>query len=89
VYSLAGNIPESQKILDEFIQRSATEFISSMFLCCVAYFSQNHDKAIEYIKQAYDQRDSQFPCIKVYALFSFFRDDPRFQPFIKRMNFPE
>ena len=89
VHSLAGNIPEAQKILDEFILRSSTEYIAAMFLSCVAYFSQNHDKALEYIQKAYEQRDSTFPCIKVYSLFSFIRDDARFQPFLAKMNFPE
>ena len=89
VHSLKGEFSESQKILDEFILRSKTEFISAMFLGCVAYFSQKTDEALAYLEQAFEQRDGTFPCINVYQLFSFVRTDPRFQTFIQRMNFPE
>jgi hypothetical protein len=88
VYSLAGRLDESQRLFDEILGRSTTEFISPMFLCCCAYFSQNKDRAFEYIEQAYQQRESTFPCINVYDLYSFIREDPRFQPYIERMNFP-
>jgi TolB-like protein/class 3 adenylate cyclase len=89
VHSLKGEISESQKILDEFILRSKTEFISAMFLACVAYFSQKQDEALVYMEQAFEQKDGTFPCINVYQLFSFVRTDPRFKTFIERMKFPE
>lgn len=89
VFSLAGNISEVEKIMDEFILRSQTEFISAMFLGCVAYYSQKHNKALRYLEQAFEQRDGIFPGIKVVPQFSFIRTDPRFQHFITKMNFPQ
>ena len=89
VYSLSGNESEVQKILDELIVRSQTEYISALFICCVAYYSKNYDKAIGYLEQAFEQRDSTLPGIKVHPISAFIRTDPRFQPFLKRMNFPE
>lgn len=88
VYSLAGRIADAQQLFDEFLNRSGTEFISPMFLCCCAYFSQHRDKALEYVEQAFQQRESTFPCIKVYDLYSFIREDEKFQPYITKMNFP-
>jgi TolB-like protein/class 3 adenylate cyclase/Tfp pilus assembly protein PilF len=89
VYSLSGNESEVQKILDELIMRSQTEYISALFICCVAYYSKNYSKAIGYLEQAFEQRDSTLPCIKVHPISAFIRTDPRFQPFLERMNFPE
>jgi tetratricopeptide (TPR) repeat protein len=89
VYSLSGNESEVQKILDELIMRSQTEYISALFICCVAYYSKNYDKAIGYLEQAFEQRDSTLPCIKVHPISAFIRTDSRFQPFLERMNFPE
>ena len=89
VYSLSGNETEVQKILDELIMRSQTEYISALFICCVAYYSKNYDKAFGYLEQAFEQRDSTLPCIKAHPISAFIRTDPRFQPFLKRMNFPE
>jgi len=89
VYSLSGNESEVQKILDELIIRSQTENISALFICCVAYYSKNYDKAFGYLEQAFEQRDSTLPGIKVHPVTAFIRTDPRFQPFLKRMNFPK
>jgi TolB-like protein/class 3 adenylate cyclase/Tfp pilus assembly protein PilF len=89
VYSLTGMESEAQKIFDELVMRSKTEYISGMLLCGAAYFSKNYDQAIEFLELAFKQRDSILPCIKFYPPSSFVRNDPRFQPFIKRINFPE
>jgi TolB-like protein/class 3 adenylate cyclase len=89
LYYMTDNIPEAQKILDELIMRSNTEFISGLSLSVVAYSSKNYDKAFEFLEQAFEERASLLPSIGGYPLFSFIKTDPRFQPFIKRMNFPE
>jgi adenylate cyclase len=88
VYSLLGNVPEAQKIMDELIMRSKTEFISGVLLASTAYFSKNFEQALEFLEQAFIQRDCTLPFIKVYPPCSFMRIDPRFQPFLNRMNFP-
>ena len=88
VYSLSGNVPEIQNIMDELIKRSKTEFISGLFLSGAAYFSKNYDQAIEFLQLAFEQRDCALPCINVYPPCAYLRTDPRFQSFVKRMNFP-
>lgn len=89
VYFLTGNISECQKIMDELLSRTQTEYIAAIFLCCVSYFSKHEDEAVRYMEQAFEQGDCTLPCIKVYPLGDFMRTDPRFRPFLKRMNFPE
>lgn len=51
-------------------------------------FSNHEDEAVNYMEQAFEQRDCTLPCIQIYPLGDFMRTDPRFQPFLKRMNFP-
>jgi tetratricopeptide (TPR) repeat protein len=89
VYSLSGNLPEVQKIFNELTERMKTEFISGLFMSGAAYFSKNYDKAFEFLKIAFTQRDGSLPCIKTWPLCAFIREDPRFQPFLTKMNFPE
>lgn len=89
VYSLMNNVEESRKILDELITRSKTEFISGLFLSGAAYYSKKYDQAIEFLELAFEQRDCTLPCINAYPACAHIRTDPRFQPFLKRMNFPE
>ena len=89
LYSVVENIEGSQKILDELIQRSETEFISDLSLSIAAYYSKNYDKAFEFLEKAFDERASLLPSINGYAFFSFIKTDPRYQPFMERMKFPE
>ncbi len=89
VYSLSDKVSEAQKILDELIARAKTEFISGLFLSGPAYFSKNYDQALEFLELAFEQRDCTLPFIKAYPPCSYIKTDIRFQPFIKRMNFPE
>lgn len=89
LYYRNDNIAAAQKILDELIIRSKTEFISALSLSVAAYSSKNYDLAFEFLEQAFEEKSSLLVSIDVYPFFSFIKTEPRFQPFIKRMNFPE
>jgi hypothetical protein len=89
VYSLSGRISEVEKILNELIVRAETEYISGLFLAGTAYYSKKYDQALEFMELAFEQRDCTLPFIKAYPPCSYLNTDTRFQPFIKRMNFPE
>lgn len=88
LYAMSNNISESQKIFDELLIRSKVEFISMLSLAVAAYHSGNYDKAFEFMELAFEERASLLPCIGAYPFFSFLKNDERFQPFLKRMNFP-
>lgn len=89
LFCAINNIEEAQKILDELILRSKTEFISGLSLSVAAYSSKNYDKAIEYLEDAFKEKASLLTSISGYPFFIFIKTDPRFQPFLKRMNYPE
>lgn len=86
VYSLSDQVSESQKIMDELILRSQSEFIPGMF--AAAYFLKDYDKAIELVEQAFSQHDGSLVFSKAWPMSSFIKTDLRFQPYLKRMNFP-
>ena len=89
LYYRNDNIAGAQKILDELIARSQTEFISALSLSVAAYSSKNEDMAFTYLEKAFEEKSSLLVTINVYPYFSFIKTDPRFQPFLARMNFPE
>ena len=89
LYSLTGNISEAQKIMDELLLRSSTEFISGLSLCVTAYCSGDVNKSVEYLQLAYEERAGLLPSIQGYPVFSFIKDDDRFQSVVKAMKFPE
>lgn len=88
LYYKTEKFSEAQKILDELLMRSSTEFISGLTLSVAAYASKNYDKAFEFLEQAFEEKASLLPSINVWPFFSFLKTDPRFQPFIKKMNYP-
>ena len=88
IYKLSNHHKDVMEIYNEFNRRSSTEFISSMYRGCVAYFSGHEDEALEWIEKSFNERDSTFPCINQYKLFYFFREDPRFRSYIGKMHFP-
>ena len=89
VYSLSDQVTESQKIMDELVIRSKAEFIPGLSLAVTAYSIKDYDKAAEYLELAFTQHDGSLTSMKGGLMSSFVRTDPRFQPFFKRMNFPE
>jgi TolB-like protein len=89
LYYRSDNIPAAQKILDELIMRSKTEYVSGLSLSVAAYASKNYDLAFEFLEHAFEEKASLLISIDVYPFFSFIKTDPRFQPFLERMNFPE
>ena len=86
--SMINNTAEAQKILDELMVRSKTEFISGLSLSIAAYYSKNYDKAFEFLEHAFEERASLLISMSRYPFLSFIKTDPRFQPFFQRMNYP-
>ncbi|MEP6595306.1 MAG: hypothetical protein ABJA71_05135, partial [Ginsengibacter sp.] len=89
LFAMNNNLAESQKIFDELITRSKTEYISGFSLSVAAYHSKNYDKAYEFLEQAFEERASLLITISGYPFLSFIKTDPRFQPFLQRMHYPE
>lgn len=83
-----NNVEEAEKLYNELVARSEKEFISGMNLFIAAFSSKKYDKAYEYLEKAYEQRDSVLVVTKVWPFFEEIRKEPRFQEFIKKMNFP-
>jgi TolB-like protein/class 3 adenylate cyclase len=80
-YTLTGNIPEAEKIMDELVTRSQTEFISGLYLFIVAYSLKKYDEAFDYLERAIEQRDGILLSSRSLPSFRDIRKDPRFRKF--------
>ena len=89
LYSSNGNVSGAQKVFDELMERSKAEFISALSLAIAAYFSQNYDLAFDLMEQAFVEKAGLLVSINRYPFLSFVKTDPRFEPFFKRMNYPQ
>jgi len=87
IYSNAGEEIAARNIADELIKRSQKEYISGTVLSLIAYTYKEFDKCTQYIERAFEQHDNVLTWIEISCLFSFFRTDKRFTPFLERMHF--
>jgi len=88
IYSALGKETEAKNIADELTQRSEKEYISGVVLSLISYTYKNYDKALQYVQRAFEQHDNVLTWIGISQLFSFFRTDTRFTPFLEKMHFP-
>jgi hypothetical protein len=84
---MTGKTEEAQKLMDELIRRSQEGYIPGMFV--IAYHLKDYDKAIKYLEDAIANRDGSLISMKNWPFTQFVKTDPRFQPYLHRMNFPE
>ena len=87
VYALSGKLQEAKEIMEELKTLSQSRFVSGMFVA--AYHLREYDKSIEYLELAITQRDGSLISMKNWPLTEFVETDLRFQPYLKRFNYPE
>jgi adenylate cyclase len=88
IYSHSGDEAAARSIADELMERSQKEYISGVILSLIAYTYHDFDRAAQYVEQAFSQHDNAIIWINVSIIFSFFKTDDRFRPFLERMHFP-
>ncbi|MGH8276711.1 MAG: tetratricopeptide repeat protein, partial [Steroidobacteraceae bacterium] len=82
-----GHVKESQQALDELIAKHAQEAADQ--IAEVFAWRGEKDQAFEWLERAYRQRDAGLSYVKVDPLLANLRGDPRYEAFLRKMNFPE
>lgn len=88
IYSTMGKQAEAQNIINELEKRTALHYVSAMAFVHVYLGLGDTDRALEYLEQAFNDRDYELIVLKVSWWFDPIRGDPRFQDIVRRMNFP-
>ncbi|MEJ2086228.1 MAG: protein kinase [Acidobacteriota bacterium] len=88
-YAEVGMRDEAQAVLEQLRQIGQERYVSPYHLAYLHTGLGNHDRAIEYLEQAYEERTGGFYGVKGSFLFSPLRKHPRFQALLERMNFPD
>jgi tetratricopeptide (TPR) repeat protein len=86
IYSKAGKKEETQRILDEILERSKHEYIQPNLIAALYGNLGDKDKAFEWLERGFEDHDSQNWCIKVEPMFDDLRSDPRWTDLMKKMN---
>jgi serine/threonine protein kinase/Tfp pilus assembly protein PilF len=83
-YYESGKKAEGEKLLEILEQRSKAEYLPAMGYFYIHLARGDPDKALEWLKQACEERDSFLPWCKVIPIDSYrIPDEPRFQALLK------
>lgn len=87
-YSHVGRRPEAEKILQTFLQKAgrpgAKHSIALVYDCL-----NDKDRALEWLKKAYEARDNQMIHLKVDPAWDDLRSEPGFVDLLRRMRLSE
>ena len=86
IYALAERRDEARKVLDDLLELSKKEHVSSFYVALVYTCLGQKDQAFEWLEKAYEERGEYLPQLKVYPLFDSLRSDPRYKALLKKMN---
>ncbi len=87
-YGFIGRHDEAREILSRLQERSETEYVPAIALAHIYVGLGDHDKSIEWLAKAYDERNFSMTWLRENPAYDQLRDDPRFQELVARMNFP-
>jgi TolB-like protein/Flp pilus assembly protein TadD len=75
---------------DEALQAQIAQWVDTgAFFVAITYaYRGDHDRALEWLERAYQQKDASLDEIVGEPLFKSMADDPRFKAFLRKMNLP-
>ena len=89
VLGLVGQREEVRRIREDLERRRTQEYFSGFLMAHVCLGLGEHEQAIVWLEKAAEERDGLLPFASTWIPLDPLRDDPRFQAFLRRMNFPE
>ena len=88
-YAITGERVEAQRVLDHLIEESKQQYISPFYVAIVYGGLGEHEKAIDWLDKAYQDRSNGMVFLKVDPQLDPLRSNPRFQALLRRLNLPE
>ena len=86
VYYAAGKEKEADGILKEFIKKYQN--VDAFQIAEICAYGGNKDKAFDWLRRAYDQRDGGLAQIEGDPMLRNIHKDPRYTAFMKKMKLP-
>ncbi len=85
-YSFSGRRNEAKKVLDKLAQIEKKRYVSSFFRSLIHLGLRQKNQAIEWLNEAYKERDHWLEFLNVDPRFDSMRDDPKFKNILKKMD---
>jgi tetratricopeptide (TPR) repeat protein len=86
IYALAERKDEAKKVLDDLLELSNQEHVSSFYVALVYTCLGQKDQAFEWLEKAYEEHDVYLSQLKVFPLLDSLRSDARYKAILKKMN---
>lgn len=87
VYAVSGERDKALRILDQFAELSANEYVPAINFAHIYAGLGDREKAFECLEKACDERASWIPFIRVDAKLDSLRADQRFDAILRRAGF--
>jgi tetratricopeptide (TPR) repeat protein len=87
-YAISGRKNDSQDILTQLKNQSKRRYVSPYALALICVGLGKKGEALEWLEEAYKQRDTNLPLIGLEHMFDPLRSDTRFRELLRRINFP-
>lgn len=89
VYGMAGKKEDARNLLNQLLERSNKEYISSYHIALIYSGLGEIDHALEWLEKAYDERDNWMVWLNIYPVFDNLRNDSRFISIVKKVGLPD
>ncbi len=84
-YGVSGNRSGAQKVLDQLMEQSKTQYVSPFYVAIVYAGLAENDKAVDWLEKAYKDRSNAIVFSKVDPQLDGLRSNPRFQSLLHRL----
>lgn len=81
VYAHRNEKDKTQEILDELLERAKKEYVTPFVIASLYTELGKLDKAYKYLDEGYGNKNIKFP-----PFITFYRKDPRFEAFFKKIG---
>jgi TolB-like protein/Tfp pilus assembly protein PilF len=87
-FAMSGQEDKIVQLREELKKKSETTYIAASEFAMLALSMGDGDQAFKWLEKAYEERDTGMVTLNRHPFFLPIRSDPRFQAFLRRMNFP-
>ena len=89
IYAEMGEEEKAREHLAQLVELSKSRYVPSVYLAHVYSRLGDRDKAFEILNQGYAVRDRHLVFVKCSPELEPLREDPRFQPLLDKIGFPD
>ena len=89
VEEAAGLTPEQMQAIAREMNFSETTFVTPWQIGTLYTRAGDAELALDYLEQAFEERDPNIPYLSVDPIFDYLRGEPRFQALIRRLGLPQ